>query len=131
LTRHHLRLGFLVHERPLTRGDLYDYLLACGPVGADVTLLSVADRRATRGTRAVESIERHLALATEVIGEALRWHLDGAPTAPVRGDELVDALGLAPGPRIGELLAALARAGFVGEVLTREDAIAYARARIA
>ena len=26
LTRHHLRLGFLVHDMPLTRRDVYDYL---------------------------------------------------------------------------------------------------------
>jgi poly(A) polymerase len=52
LTLHHLRLGFLVHRQPLSRSDLYVYLDASGPVAADVTLLSVADRLATRGDRA-------------------------------------------------------------------------------
>ena len=49
LTRHHLRLGFLVHEMPLGRRTIYRYLRACEPVQVDVTLLSVADRLATRG----------------------------------------------------------------------------------
>ncbi|MGA2925121.1 MAG: HDIG domain-containing metalloprotein, partial [Solirubrobacteraceae bacterium] len=44
LTRHHLRLGFLVHEAPLRRRSVYRYLRACAPVGVDVTVLSVADR---------------------------------------------------------------------------------------
>ena len=59
LTRHHLVLGFLVHERPLSRRDVYRYLRACEPVEVDVTVLSVADRLATRGEavseRAIES----------------------------------------------------------------------------
>ena len=49
LALHHLRLGFLVHERPLSRrGDLR---LPEGDRagGADVTLLTAADRLAARG----------------------------------------------------------------------------------
>jgi hypothetical protein len=131
LTRHHLRLGFLVHRRPISRAELYDYLHTCSPVSADVTLLSVADRLATRGARASESIEGHLELAREVIDEALRWHLEGPPRPPLRGDELAEALGLAPGPELGALLGATTRARFTGEVTTRAQAIAYARALIA
>jgi putative nucleotidyltransferase with HDIG domain len=131
LTAHHLRLGFLVHRRPLSRADLYGYLDACGPVAADVTLLSVADRLATRGARATPSIEGHLELAREIIDEALRWHVEGHPRPPLRGDELAAALGLAPGPRVGELLAVVTQASFTGEVQTPEDAIAYARTKIA
>ena len=56
LTRHHLRLGFLVHDMPLDRHELYRYLLKTEPVEADVTLLSVADRLATRGRKADEAI---------------------------------------------------------------------------
>jgi tRNA nucleotidyltransferase/poly(A) polymerase len=131
LTRHHLRLGFLVHRRPLSRADLYGYLDACGDVAADVTLLSVADRLATRGAHARESIDAHLELAREVIGEALRWHWEGHPVPPLRGDELAAALGIEPGPVLGELLAALAEAQFTGEVGTRAEAVAFARSRMA
>jgi tRNA nucleotidyltransferase/poly(A) polymerase len=131
LTLHHLRLGFLVHRRPLGRADLYGYLDACGEVAADVTVLSVADRLATRGARASESIEDHCELAREVIGEALRWHAEGHPRPPLRGDELAAALGVEPGPLLGELLALVTEAQFTGEVASRDDAIAYARRRIA
>lgn len=131
LTRHHLRLGFLVHRRPLSRGELYDYLEACGEVAADVTLLSVADRLATRGERAHRSIDDHVSLAREVIGEALHWHFDGSPRPPLRGDELAAALGIAPGPQIGALLAQITRAAFTGQITTRAQAITYARSLIA
>ncbi len=131
LTRHHLRLGFLVPHAPLTRRELYAYLDACDPVWADVTLLSVADRLATRGARAEQAIERHLELARAVIGEALRWQSAGRPAPLVRGDQLARSLGLAPGPLIGELLAAIAAEAFAGDLNSAEDAIAFAASRIA
>ena len=131
LTRHHLRLGFLVPHAPLSRRELYAYLDACDPVWADVTLLSVADRLATRGARSEEAIERHLVLARAVLGEALRWQSSGRPAALVRGDQLARSLGLAPGPVIGELLAAIAAEAFAGDLHSAEDAIAFAATRIA
>jgi poly(A) polymerase len=129
LTRHHLRLGFLVHETPLAPRTLYRYLVACAPVAADVTLLSIADRLATRGRDAEKAIARHLALGREVLREALRWHAQGVPGPLVTGDDLVRELGLEPGPPVGRLLAELAEAQFAGEIRTREEALALARAR--
>jgi hypothetical protein len=126
LTRHHLRLGFLVHEMPLGRRSIYEYLDSCAPVAVDVTLLSVADRLATRGDNADRAIAKHLELAGQLLGEALSWAAD-PPRPPVRGDELARALGIAPGPVIGDLLHELEEASFAGEVAGREQAIERAR----
>ena len=132
LVRQHLRLGFLVHEpQPLSRASVFEYLRACSPVEVDVTLLSVADRLATRGDRASESIEAHLAIARTMLGDALAWHAQGPPTPLLRGDELIEELGVAPGPPVGSLIEALVRAQYVGEVATRTQALAFARRRIA
>jgi hypothetical protein len=126
LVRHHLRLGFLVHDMPLSRRTLYRYLRTTEPVEADVTLLSVADRLATRGRGADVAIARHLDLARQVLPEALAWRA-ARPRPPLRGDELAEAVGLAPGPELGRLLAELEEASFAGEILTAEQAIARAR----
>jgi putative nucleotidyltransferase with HDIG domain len=126
LTRHHLRLGFLVHDMPLGRRAVYRYLRACEPVQVDVTLLSVADRLATRGRGSDGAIERHLELARQLLGEALAWR-EGPPRPPVRGDELARAVGLRPGPQLGEILAELEEASFAGEITSRDEAIARAR----
>jgi poly(A) polymerase len=131
LVRHHLRLGFLVHEpQPLSARAVFGYMRACEPVEVDVTLLSVADRLATRGDRAQESIDLHIALARQVLSDALAWRRDGMPTPLVRGDELAHEIGVEPGPRLGEMLEALAEAQYAGELQTREQALAYARARL-
>jgi poly(A) polymerase len=126
LTTHHLRLGFLVHRMPLSRRDVYDYLLACAPVGVDVTLLSVADRLATRGDNSERAIAAHIELARQMVAEALQWEAH-PPRPPVRGDELARALGIRPGPEIGGLLAELQAEAFSGGLTTAEQAIDRAR----
>jgi poly(A) polymerase len=130
LVRNHLRLGFLVHEpQPLARRTVYAYLHASDPVEVDVTLLSVADRLATRGDNAQRAIDAHLAVAGEMLRDALRWRVEGSPQPLVRGDELAAELGIPAGPGLGALLGELAAAQYAGEIATREQALAYARTR--
>jgi poly(A) polymerase len=127
LTRHHLRLGFLVHERPLSRRSAWRYLTATAPYEVDVTVLTVADRLATRGRSADDAIPAHLELAREMLGHAFaRRAVAGRPPL-IRGDELARELGIEPGPKLGELLAQLEEDRFTGDVTTRAEAIARAR----
>jgi poly(A) polymerase len=130
LALHHLRLGFLIHQRPLSRRTVYDYLVATEPVSADVTLLSVADRLAARGEGPLASpeiVEAHLDLAREMLRDALAWHRDGPPRPPLSGDDLADELGLSPGPEMGRLLEELRAAAFAGEIDDRAQALHLAR----
>jgi putative nucleotidyltransferase with HDIG domain len=127
ITRHHLVLGFLVHERPLSPRAVYRYLKLCSPVEVEVTLLTCADRIATRGKNAEAAIEAHLELARELMTAALRWRAQGPPRAPLRGDELAHELGIEPGPDLGRLLGELEEASYAGEVTTADQAVEYAR----
>jgi poly(A) polymerase len=129
LVRHHLRPGFLVHDpQPLARRGVFAYLRACEPVEVDVILLSVADRLATRGDRARESIDAHLRVAGAMLDDALRWRAAGGPSQPLwRGDELARELGIRVGPRVGALLEELAAAQYAGELLTRARALEHAQ----
>jgi poly(A) polymerase len=126
LTRNHLRLGFLVHEMPLSRRAVYRYLRQCAPVQVDVTVLSVADRLATRGRNADAAIGAHLELAGQILEDALEW-AERPPRVPIRGDELAAALGVAPGPELGAILAELEEATFTGEVTSSQEAISHAQ----
>jgi putative nucleotidyltransferase with HDIG domain len=128
LSAHHLVLGFLVHERPLSRHAVFRYLRTCEPVEVEVTLLSCADRLATRGRGHERAIAAHLDLARQLMDEALSWRAaGGAPRAPVRGDELAVELGVPHGPELGRLLARLEEARFTGEAPDRASALALAR----
>jgi hypothetical protein len=128
VTRHHLALGFLVHQRPLDRRAIYRYLRTCDPVEIEVTVLSCADRRATRGRNAGAATAAHLDLAFEIMGPALAWRRDGPPKLPLRGDDLARELGIDRGPELGRLLEAIREAVFAGEVQDRDQAVGYARA---
>jgi poly(A) polymerase len=134
LTLHHLRLGFLVAERPLPARRVHDYLRATEPVSADVTLLSAADRLAARGQGPIasaEMVEAHLDLAREMLAAALDWRRDGPPAPPIRGDELARELGIEPGPELGRLLSEIEAAVYAGEVHDRGGAVELARRQLA
>jgi hypothetical protein len=122
LILHHLDAGFLVHERPLDRRTIWRYLQKTRPYSADITLFTVADRLATRGTNADAAIEAHLDVARTLLAAA------AVPVAQplLRGDELI-AAGVAPGPRLGAILAQLEEDRFAGAISTREQALARAR----
>lgn len=127
LVRHHLRAGYLVREAPLDRRAIYGYLRATGDVAADVTLLSIADRLATRGRKSEEAIPKHVDVALELLGPALQIHAEGFAAPLVRGDDLGAELDLEPGPEIGRLLAEIAAAQYANEISTRDDAVDLAR----
>jgi poly(A) polymerase len=130
LALHHLRLGFLVHQRPLSRRAMYEYLAATEPVSVDVTLLTVADRLAARGEGPLaspEMVEAHLDLAREMLRDALIWHRDGPPRPPLSGDDLARELGIEPGPELGRVLEELRAEAFAGEISGRDEALERAR----
>ena len=69
LVSEHLRLGFLVRERPFDRRTAYRYAAATAPYTLESVVLSLADRLATRGVRARQAYLRaHAEAAVELIG---------------------------------------------------------------
>ncbi len=126
LVAEHLRLGFMVHDRPLGRRDAYRYARATEPHVVESVVLSLADRLATRGERARQ---RHLRAHAETAAELLGlWReLDGERREPLlRGDEVAREAGVT-GREIGRLVEALAEEQAAGTVTTREEALRFVR----
>ena len=98
---------------------VYRYLRACEPVEVDVTLLSVADRLATRGRGARTRRSRGTS-SSRVSCWARRSR--GAPSARGRRSAATssrEAVGISrPGRRSVALLAELEEASFAGEIAT-------------
>lgn len=125
LVREHLRLGFLVSAGDVDARAVHRYRVATAPWSIASVVVSLADRWSTRGTRARQRwIRRHTQLA-EQMALALAAPV---PDPLVRGDRLAEALGVAPGPEIGELLAVIAEEQAAGAIASEAEAIAVARA---
>lgn len=129
LVRQHMRLvglintGADVRERARLR-----YIRATGPYTPESILLSVSDRLAVRGPDSTpEAIDYHLGFAREMM--SLFFALSEAHPLPplIKGDELMEELGLAAGPVIGRLLSAIEEERSLGRVGTRDEALALAR----
>ena len=128
LTRHHLVLGFMTHERPLSRRRIWEYLSLTGREALDVTMLTIADRLSAQGERvAGEGIEAHLELAREMLAEIVALERDGPPEPLLDGAEIAALLDV-EGVRIGAAVRELAAAQFAGEVGDRAAAEDHLRA---
>jgi tRNA nucleotidyltransferase/poly(A) polymerase len=124
LVRQHLRLGFLVREQPLTRRALARYRRDVSPWVFESVVVSLCDRLATRGERtSAQSMAKHYRLARTVWSEVSK----AAPQQLLSGDEVMDLLGLTPGPAVGEALRVLEEEVEAGEIATPDDARAFLR----
>lgn len=122
LARHHLILGFMTHERPLSRRRIWDYISTTGAEALDVTMLTIADRLSARGSGVPEeAIQAHLDLAREMLAEIVAIEFGSPPVPLLAGDEIAALLG-AEGPEIGAAVRELAAAQFAGEVADRDAA---------
>lgn len=119
--------GFMTHHEPVSARDIEGYLVSTEPVSVDVTVLSAADRLATRGRRSDEAIPRHMGLCEKLLRAAVEREKKGTDPALIRGDDLASALGIEQGPQVGVLLAELAAAQYAGEICTEEEAVAHAQ----
>lgn len=128
LVGQHLRPGFLDLDAPGLPRMLHRYFVDLGDYGVDLALISIADRLGAQGPKVTAAINtRHWAIV-ERIARAY-WRENALVVRPpdlVNGDDLIQALGITPGPEIGVLLRSIKEAQVEGTVATREEALAYA-----
>jgi len=128
LVRQHLRPMHLAMAGEVTRRARYRFFRDLGEEALDVLLLALADSAALRGDSPIRVWEGD---GGRVVRELMAGHAEEARAimAPslLDGREVMQALGLGPGPEVGRLLALLREAQAVGAVSTREAALAYLR----
>jgi putative nucleotidyltransferase with HDIG domain len=128
LVAEHLRPMHLAQSGPLTRRARFRFFRALGEEARDLLLLTLADAAALTG-------DSPLALWAGSGGDLVRTLMAGvdaeaaAAAAPalLRGEDVMEALGLPPGPVVGRLLARAREAQALGLVATRDEALALLR----
>jgi poly(A) polymerase len=128
LVEEHLRPTQLADKGLPSRRALYRFFRDLGDAAPGVLILSLADASAARGPRLEpERWRGHVAYIAYVLenGTAQRDVVTRQPRL-VTGSDLIEALGLEPGPEIGRLLAAVEEAVAAGEVSSKQEAIELA-----
>jgi hypothetical protein len=128
LVAEHLRPMHLAQVGVITRRARFRFFRALGDEARDLLLLALADAAALTG-------DSPLAVWAGAGGDLVRTLMAGvdaeaaAAAAPplVRGDDVMDAFGLSPGPAVGRLLARAREAQALGLVATRDEALALLR----
>jgi putative nucleotidyltransferase with HDIG domain len=124
----HMRPHHLAAAGQPSRRAVYRYFRELGAAGVDTALLSLADLRAMAGPGlSLDVWQRQLDLVVGLLDAYFHRSEEAVRPLPViDGHALMAALGLAPGPQVGQLLEAIAEAQASGEVQSREQALAYA-----
>jgi len=132
-----MRVLNLLHQqldegRSPSRRAIFRFFRDTGESGVDVCLLALADLRATYEQTLPQEM---WGAALDIVRLLLENWWEKQPeciTPPplLNGNDLMSELHLQPGSLIGDLLEAIREAQAVGEVVTREDALAAAKKRL-
>jgi putative nucleotidyltransferase with HDIG domain len=130
---HHMRPEMLQSASTVTRRAAYRFFQDTGAGGIGIVLLSLAD---LMGKYAASPPQAEWAGRVAVARALLLAYFEEhaqivEPGRLIGGEEVMQALGLAPGPIIGRLLEALREAQAEGGVTTRAEALAFVRATLA
>jgi poly(A) polymerase len=111
---------------PPSHRAIYRYFRDTGDAGIDILYLSLADHLATRGPELIpENWRLHTGNVRYVLEEHFKRESVATPPKLIDGNDLMNVFGLAPGPRLGELLEAVREAQAAGELTTRQEALDY------
>jgi putative nucleotidyltransferase with HDIG domain len=124
LVRHHLRPMHLGAAGELTARARYRFFRDLGGETRDLLLLTLADAAGVRGQSPL-ALWTRMPLVRELLAgwEGQRESLRREPL--LRGGDVMERFGLAPGPEVGRLLGRAREAQDLGLVGSREEALAY------
>ncbi len=134
IIKNHMRIHSFVSrleadKQTPSRKSIYRFFRDSGEAGVDVVLLGLADYRGTRGPNITQDTwVLYLDIARILLENY--WERPEEIVAPPRlvdGHELMNELGLMPGPMIGQLLESIRENQAAGKIGNREQAIAFAR----
>jgi hypothetical protein len=131
IVRNHMRPLLLAQlVDPPSRRAVYRFFRTCGEAGVDICLLSLADTLATYGPTLPQDVWTRQLDIVRILLDAW-WEQPErivSPPALLNGSDIIRELHLQPGPQIGQLLEAVREAQAAGEISSREQALALARA---
>ena len=132
MVEHHLRPTQMSQGlEPPTNRAIYRFYRDLDETANSVLYLSLADYLAARGPMVeTEDWQRRVDLVNYVLAEANRERSPERKERLVTGHDLIETFGLEPGPLFRRLLEGLEEAQAVGDIQTREEALAWVKAKL-
>jgi poly(A) polymerase len=126
LIKYHLRPTQMSNEDLPTKRAIYRFFRDTGEAGIDLLFLCLADHLATRAASLdLLQWQEHTGMTEYVLEKHFNEVSLTAPPKIIDGRDVMQSLGLSPGPIVGELLEALREARAAGEIATRAQAVKY------
>lgn len=122
----HMRVHHLAKSgRPVSRRSIYRFFQATGDAGVGVVLHSLADTLATYGFTLSQSTWEAEVNTGRTLLEAWFEKPEESINPPriITGSDMIQTLGLQPGPLIGRILAAVTEKQACGTIVTRQQAL--------
>ena len=117
-------------ELPTPRA-VYRYFRDVGDVSIDILYLSLADHLAARGPELnMDGWRHHVKTITHTLKVGTQQRSPEKMPRLITGHDLIQELGLAPGPLIGSLLERVKDCQAGGDVATRAEALSWVRSRL-
>ena len=129
----HLRPGQMSQGVELpTPHAVYRYFRRAGDVALDTLYLNMADYIAARGPY-LERDEwaRYAGMVRHILVAGTEQRQTAATPGLLNGRDVMNVLGIGPGPQVGQLLDIVEEARTTGEITTREAALELIRMRLA
>ncbi|BCX05163.1 MAG: HDIG domain-containing protein [Candidatus Roseilinea sp.] len=129
IVRHHMRANFMARQAHApTLRVLYRFFRDAGDCAPELALFAIADCVGKRGAQtAAEDCAPSVEIARRLLDEYYaRFERSVAPPPLLTGRDVI-ALGVKPGPRVGEILEAVREAQMIGEIGVRDEALVLAR----
>jgi poly(A) polymerase len=128
LVAEHLRPMHLAQAGEITRRARFRFFRALGDDASDLLLLALADAAALTGGSPLAVWAGEGGAVVRALMAGADEESAAATTPPLlRGEEVMDAFHLTPGPAVGRLLERAREAQALGLVATREEALDYLR----
>ena len=132
MVRHHLRpTGMHEKGEMPTHRAIYRFFRDLEDVAVDTLYLAMADYLAAKGPEVMpDDWARHARMAAHILQVGTEQTGPEKPARLVNGHDLMQELGLEPGPQIGALIEIVTEAQAAGEIDTRQQALELAAASL-
>ncbi len=129
MVKYHMRPGQMGQQNELpSHRAIYRYFRDTGEAGIDLLFLNLADHLATRGPQLnIAHWQEHGQTVAYVSTQRFEQETLVTPPKLVDGHDLINILGMRPGPWIGEFLEQVREAQASGKLTAREEALSYIR----